>query len=235
MRVKNNLIYYLFFLLLLSSVLIAIKTRFSYVNDMNLDYLNANSNQLQFAIVPSLENDLIDEHIQTITDLENNSNLVVRIEALDERSFKTKTLLTKCKIKEVYKGETSLLKNDYIYIYEPANFTFSYKSFISVNGYNYMKSNNEYIVFLNPLKVPQDYSKSNIDLLSFTFINSSFSKFLVNTDSRTIYIDKDTLDKGESYNNFISYEYIFTSPDIESKYIDLRNTILSKYIINRRH
>lgn len=233
---KSILLYPLFLFFLLSlAVFIGIKTNYSYINDISLEYLKSNSSSLNFTIVPYIGKELIDEKISTITDLENNSDLVAKIEVSEERIFKTKTLLTKCKIKKIYKSKNDLSENDYIYIYEPANYTFSYKSFNSTNGYNYMKTNNEYIVFLNNLNTPTNYKKSNIESLSYTFIDSSFAKFSINSDSKVIYVSNDILNTGKNYGNFIDYEYIFTSHDIENKYNNFRSEILNYYLNDRRN
>ncbi|SFD02981.1 hypothetical protein [Clostridium uliginosum] len=232
MRVKKCSILYAVVLIisLSTSVLVAIKTKSSYIDDINFNQLRANASLLNFIVSPSLKKDDISGSIKNLPELEDLSNVIAKIKVSNEREYKSKTLLTKCKIDELYKNDGTLSKDEYIYIYEPASYTFVYNSFKATNGYNYMKSDNEYIVFLNSLNAPKNYKKSEVESLTYTFVDSVSSKFSCNSTPSVISIDKSELDNGKKYSEVIQYEYIFNSKELEDKYLNINNDVFNKYI-----
>lgn len=225
---KSNVIYIISLIALITfSLILAIYTKKSFINDIEFENLKLNSSRLNFIIAPSPDKNYVSGTLKTLEQLEDSSTLISKIKVTNNREYKCKTLLTKCKIEKVFKHSNNI-EDEYIYIYEPASFNFYYNSFKAVNGYNYMQTNDEYIVFLKELDMPNNYKKK-YDSPVYTFVDSACSKFNLQNGPSVLFIHPDDFKNGLPYNNVINYEYVFNSKDLYDIYLDIYHNLLNKH------
>ncbi|MGL5439112.1 MAG: hypothetical protein ACRDA4_01835 [Filifactoraceae bacterium] len=178
----------------------------------------------------------IDTDINT-KQLHQNSEMILRVKLKNsnERMILNDSTLSKCIVQEVYKG--NLNANDEIYLYENISIRSSWHEYpkpptkiyydITSSGYNFMKDNEEYIIFVNEIKnpIPNDKTKT------YLIYDSVFGKFNTNDEVNSIPIDEDIILNGSGYNykNVEDFDILVTDDKIIKKYKDIKDDILKKY------
>lgn len=224
---KLGKIYRRFFLVSLAvCIIIGIFTKKSYIKDTDVNSLDKYSKSLIYTS-KSYKSDYFINDINTFDQLDNESDYVLKVKSTKDRKYVNKALLTKCEVIKSYKKK---IDKAYIYIYEPVDVSIKYELFISLWGYNFMKPENEYIVFLKDLKLPQGYKASHIEKLSFMYTNPEISKFNCGNEENTVLMNSEDIKDGKiSYNEVKNFEQIFSSKEQQNKYREFKSIVNNKY------
>ena len=209
-RKKVTLIIYLSILIIL--FLIAIITKKSiiyYDNVCKADWSNYQVNMIA-------TNDIYYSKINNLSDILENSSIILKVRMSDDREILNQCVLSEVIVKKIYKNNLDIVldENKSIYIYEPFSLQ---ENFIYLDGgYVPMNTDEEYIVFLKPLKVPEGYTMSNKEKISFMYCNPIYGKRSVNNDLYYITQDNENLnfDTIKSYNAILKSENL----DIYNQY-----------------
>ncbi|NYE57104.1 hypothetical protein [Carboxydothermus ferrireducens] len=170
----------------------------------------------------------INEGNLSFSDLVNDSEVIVKGIALDERKYLHGASLASFKVVSVYKGDRSL-KDKTIYIFEPSFFNFKYKTFYIYNGYNFMKNGDKYILFLKKwpynryVRYNPFYRNKDLYLLSH---NSGIDKYNVNN----VLFNKFVSEEQKYYGQIKQYEFIAYSKEEVDKYNEIKRKVLSNFL-----
>lgn len=132
-----------------ATIVVAIVTKLSFVNNVDQRiYMNGN---YRVSLMPDLNEVFLDNQIKNMENLEEVSDVIVRVKVdlEEERKFNSDMTITNVKIVEVYKGN---VEEDDIYIIEPVYYFTSGDYIISTQGYYWMNDEDEYILFLEKVK-----------------------------------------------------------------------------------
>lgn len=177
MKFKNILLVIIFILFL--SVYMAVKTKLSYINDVDI---NKCINEINTKLyISSYEEDItevftLNESVIEVSDLENISPIIVKVKVnpIKERRRFYLCTLTNVEVIEVYNGEVD---ENNIDIFEPIDISINKENgeiiVDSLDGYNWMKESKEYILFLRPLK-DSNYSNNESVYLPTTTLLSKY-------------------------------------------------------------
>ncbi len=176
-------------------------------------YLNM---EVDVAIHEPIKGLVDDKSIHELSDLEKQSNYILKIKAAKEKQFIGKGVINNCKILNVIKGE-KLYKGDTILIYEQATDYFD-DGINYIDGAKPVLADKEYIVFLN--KAPNPNKKG-----TYMFSSINFGNFAVNGTSETITDYQNTL----SIEDTDKYAYIASSDKYKDTYLRLQDQIIKKY------
>lgn len=171
------------------------------------------------------------KEVPNIKDLYNNSDTILKVTPIsNSQVIVSENTLTKCKVIKNIKGKEQL---DEIYVYEdmyihtlwygypkaPTKMLYDINSF---NGYNFMKQNNEYILFLNETENPF----TNNDIPTFKLSYSTYSKYPDSNDYTYKIID---IDKRYKYLNLDKYDVYFSNKTENNAYKNLFKSIVKSY------
>lgn len=144
---------------------------------------------------PELQDIIIDDtKVQTLSDLVEESEYVLKVIAEEDKIIKGEGILNKCIVLDDLNGEGSLV-NQTIYIYDHALFIYDDSS-LYFDGAKSLEPNKEYIVFLKKAPNPnmQDtYIFSSINFGSFMIDGNQ--NYITNYENASILI-ADTWDYG---------------------------------------
>lgn len=113
----------------------------------------------------------------SMNDVYNRSDVVVKVQATDDRSFLYSSILTKVTVLDVFKGDQRLKSSD-IYVYEWAQIDTMY--FLQPNGtYNIMNTGDTYYLFLSRLPMPQGYNYTLKEMKIYLLTNVYMGKYNV--------------------------------------------------------
>lgn len=110
----------------------------------------------------------------------DESDIIVAVTALSNRTKKDNTVLTEVSIKKIYKGT---LAEDTIYIYEPVEIIKvdkEYNIYFTTSAYVLMEPNNDYLLFLKIDHKPQEYKLSPLEESSYLLTNETLGKYPIN-------------------------------------------------------
>lgn len=171
------------------------------------------------------------KEIPNIKDLYNNSDTILKVTPINNSQIiVSENTLTKCKVIKNIKGEEQL---DEIYVYEdmyihtlwdgypkpPTKMVYDINSF---NGYNFMKQNNEYILFLNESENPFTTN----DIPTFKLSYSTYSKYPASDDYTYKIID---INKRYKYLDLYTYDIYFSNKTENNTYKNLFKSIVKSY------
>ena len=163
--------------------------------------------------------------ISKLEQLEKISPIIVKVKVDDSasREMYEETTLTKVIIKEVFKGE---LDQNSIYVFEPFdcynedNLLYLY----SLDGYNIMNKNSEYILFLREIKDSNYTSDDSIYMPTTTLL----SKYSIN-DKMLELNNVKLINNQVKYYNVKNLDIISDNSENIEKYNDIKLSILKKY------
>ncbi len=217
--IKNKKFTVLIFLFIILSFIIAILTRISINEESNLSEVLQKLNNYQF--YPNYEEDI---KMESFKELQEESDIIAIVTPTGDSVILGDSVITKVKVDNILKGECE----EYLNIIEPVSLFYenveegnlSYVS--SINGYNFMKQNKEYIVLLN--------KANNVDYSDelYVYHNVYLGKFpkAYKDISYKIYDDIDI------YKTINSYEQVFDNIEAVNYYKDIYNQIIFEYKIN---
>lgn len=163
----------------------------------------------------------------SMEELAEISELIVRVRLMDDRKFLHLTILSKVDVIDVYKGD-KLLKGKSIYIYEPAFINSRSKLYFAISGYSIMKKNSEYVLFLNKKVFPEGYRPDNIEGFSYLITtNSALGKYSIGYNRQESILNTEE-NKNLTYNDIVEYEVIVDN----RKYLELYNTLKMEVMKN---
>lgn len=217
--IKNKKFTVLIFLFIILSFIIAILTRISINEESNLSEVLQKLNNYPF--YPNYEEDI---KMESFKELQEDSDIIAIVTPTGDSVILGDSVITKVKVDNILKGECE----EYLNIIEPVSLFYenveegnlSYVS--SINGYNFMKQNKEYIVLLN--------KANNVDYSDelYVYHNVYLGKFpkAYKDISYKIYDDIDI------YKTINSYEQVFDNIEAVNYYKDIYNQIIFEYKIN---
>ena len=217
--IKNKKFTVLIFLFIILSFIIAILTRISINEESNLSEVLQKLNNYPF--YPKYEEDI---KMESFKELQEESDIIAIVTPTGDSVILGDSVITKVKVDNILKGECE----EYLNIIEPVSLFYenveegnlSYVS--SINGYNFMKQNKEYIVLLN--------KANNVDYSDelYVYHNVYLGKFpkAYKDISYKIYDDIDI------YKTINSYEQVFDNIEAVNYYKDIYNQIIFEYKIN---
>ena len=146
--------------------------------EMDPDVL-IDSNKSMTVQVEELENDVFDdESISEFSDLYDNSAVIIMAKVDGERKMCLQSTDTIISVEKIYKDETTKLsKGESIILVEP--FSIHLESTYHSTGYQMLKKNGEYILFLNPLKCVDGYKFNKREQMSFMPSTTCFSRYCI--------------------------------------------------------
>ncbi len=113
----------------------------------------------------------------SMNDVYDRSDVIVKVQATDERSFLYSSILTKVTVLDVYKGDQQLKSGD-IYVYEWAQV--DAMNFLLLNGtYNIMNTGDSYYLFLSRLPMPRGYNYTPKEMRTYLLTNVYMGKYNV--------------------------------------------------------
>lgn len=160
-------------------------------------------NLMDFQVYNSNVNDIYYNKIDNADTIFNESPIIAKVKMTNEREYLNQCILSTVDIVKVYKNTTNINLTNEMYIYEPTDVRSNELVMYTTNGYIPMISDNEYIVFLTPLKVPDGYRMSSVEEKSFMFYNAEMGKVSVN--KLEPYITGE-FDLTQMINNLVSYK-----------------------------
>lgn len=218
---KNHLFISIIILLSLLSIATAITVRASLVDDINFNEIK---NEVDDYIVNYYKDKVygmqyFNYDIDNFKKLKKESKFILKVKLSGNRKNLYGTVLSEIEVLKVYKGD-SISKGDKVYIYEPS---YIYgETYHSIEGYNLMLTNNEYIIYVNELKTPDGYRKTRIQEKSYMFTSLQFAKFSTNTNNINEVYNLLDFDNGDiKYRDIKHDEFIVT----DKKELDIYNNI----------
>lgn len=182
LTIRNNKIFFIIIvLILIPNIIVGIKTKQSFKDDVSLNVFEKNLNKFSVEIFDDdrFSQVYFDMKANDFVKIKDSSDLILKVKATSDKKVLNQTLLTKVQVKKIYKGLDYIKDISLVYIYEPC--LIEYTGIATMQGYNFMNNNSEYILFLKKLKVPKGYKMSEKEKISFMITNPKWSKF--NMDS----------------------------------------------------
>lgn len=165
-------------ILILAAVGFGLFTRKSF----KAENLNLDSKENAEVILSDTLDGYFDNDISTYEELADQSDLIVTGSITGKQGVYSQALKTKFHIDQIMKGDSGEKTPENIYVYEPS--TFSFDTYDVLSGYNVMKENTDYILFLKHLKIPDGYKYKNDEAITFLPVSTCYSKYTLN-DRRT--------------------------------------------------
>lgn len=219
----RKIIWLIIIIILIGAFMLAFNVRNSFIKDTDIN-LYINDKDILYTLYEHEEDvtkDFIrNEKISTLKELEKTSSLIVRVKIDNSapREIYEGATLTKANIKEVFKGK---LDKDSIYLFEPFDvITYDPVKIYSLDGYNLMGKDSEYILFLKDMK-DSNYTPDDTIYMPTTTL---LSKFTIN--------DKIVKSTGRNLKyNIVKNSDIITDNEKDiKKYNEMKNDVLNKYI-----
>ncbi|MEG0176893.1 hypothetical protein [Anaerorhabdus sp.] len=198
------------------SIILAINTKNSFVDIVNLDSAMSSNPIVEFS------GDDIYEHffvkVNSLDDLLSNAEFVLRVTPTEFAEQRAYSYIRECNVLDSYKGNTL----DQIYIYEPNYFT-GLNRYTSGSGYIQMKIGEEYIVFLN--NVDRDQKSLNKEFINgYAYVNKGLSKFAISDEPESIKLLQENIEY--RFNDISDYEYISFENERIELYIQIKKEIM---------
>ncbi|MDO6657181.1 hypothetical protein [Anaerobacillus sp. 1_MG-2023] len=171
--------------LIIGSIIFGLVTKNSFVEN---DTTNI-SKEYENSIVSLNDNDefskkYFNNNIENIDQLIGESDLIVKGQVTNDRILFNQSLKTKIVINQVIKQTSGNVKSgNEVYVFEPSYFL--YDTYVVEAGYNIMKENEEYILFLKHLDVPKDYEYKNNEAITFLPTSTYFGKYNLDKKGNT--------------------------------------------------
>lgn len=156
-----------------------------------------------YTAIQEFEHYTLFNELSTLEDLEDISDVILRVKVTAEKKIAPKDIITTAVITKVYKGE-GLSVQDSIQIIEP--YYYEYTTY-AIGGYVPITENTDYIVFLKPTTLHNTYLFSSVE----------FGKFKADALPAKIFeLDKEAISVKEISN--YDFVYIYGPEDDELGY-----------------
>ena len=223
----RRFIWVIIIIILLAMIMLAFNVRQSFVKDTDIN-LYINDKNILCTILEHQEDitkDFIkNEEISKLEQLEEMSPVIVKVkvDSNSPREIYEEATLTKVTVKEVFKGN---LDKESIYVFEPFYMLTNPPIIInSLDGYNVMDKDLEYILFLREMK-DSNYTPDDTIYMPTTTL---LSKYSINNTILKLNSVK-LINNEVKYYNVKGLDIINNNlKDIE-KYNDMKLNVLKKY------
>lgn len=201
MNMKNKIYYIIICMSVIFCIIIGVSVKNSFHNTVDPQNLEK---EVIYHTVVNLDDFVgklyFDNHIEKFSELQNESDLIVEIKLTDNRQLYSQATLSEAEVLETYKGKVK--PGDKILIYEPVFFLND--AYFTASGYNLMKKNNSYIIFLKNLQIPKGYKYKNDEAKTYLPVSTIFAKYNIKlTDKEKITYEPNTLKFGDVKDNEI--------------------------------
>ena len=228
---RNTKIYFLTILIVISwTIGYAFTTKYSFTGEYHLTKIKEKYNLDSFMYSNDENSIYFNNSINTLDELEKNSDLIVKVKSLNNSKLFYNSIETPVKIIDVYSKKDNLEKGDTIYIQEPVSISYlkDMENITSIRGYVLMNSNREYILFLKHLDKVDGYKYKNNEKITYIPVSTRFSKYC--KKETPIFIDSVQIDSGKIYyRDFKNSSAIFIENDELVKYNSISLQVYDKY------
>jgi hypothetical protein len=163
-----------------------------------------------------------DYHIKDTVDLKDKSPLIIKAKKVDKSAqVHVYNMMTEVEVIDVKKGSEFVSVNDRIFVHEPSSIIHDY---YSGDGYMNLLYGEEYLLFLQPLKVPDGYDMSEEEKKQFIFVSPTYGKYAWNDSKVEQVITKEQLDEGDgqTYAELKHLDIIATSQEMMDRYNSIK-------------
>jgi len=189
--------------------------------------INANDN-MTIQIEEAEYNVFADDSIQKYSDLYDVSSIIIAGRVSNKRIMSLQSTDTHITVEKIYKDDTNnLSENSDIILVEP--FSIHLENTYHSAGYQMLKKNEEYILFLNPLKCVEGYTYDKKERISFIPSTQYFSRFCISNTEETELLNKNN---EELYHSFYSNAFLSDDKNVKVLYSLLYNDVLNKFSKN---
>lgn len=225
---KNTKIYFLSLIIILVGAFgvgFFVKNSFSGEKDINKKISSVSEEMLGYYSLNDKEtvDKYFDNSLDTLGKLEKETDVILKVKVIERKLFFRSTE-SKSEVLKVFKGEDDIKEGGIIYIHEP--FSVNGDTVFSTCGYNMMKNNNEYIVFLKHLKKMEGYKYPDKEKISFLPVSTLYAKYSEKENAKFLNSDKENGNKYKDVKEFCS---IFELKEDLEKYEKIKKQILNKY------
>lgn len=228
---RSTKIYFLAVLILISTTIgYAIMTKYSFTGDYNLSKIREQYDLENFMYSNNEESIYFNNSINSLDELEKNSDLIVKVQSLDDSILFYNSIETPVKIIDIYSSNDNLKKGDVIYIQEPVSISYleNMENITSIRGYVLMNTDQEYILFLKHLDKVDGYKYKNNEEITYIPVSTRFGKYC--KEEKPKFIDQSQIDSGEIYyRDFKNSSAVFIDNEELIKYNSVSLQVYDKY------
>lgn len=214
---KKNIVF--LFTLIIVSIIVAVLTRLSISKE--LDFLSVIKKLENYPFYTNYPENI---NLETLEQLEDHCDVIAIVTPTIERKILSDSIITRVQVNNIIKGNITDSINviEPISIYYETNKKNNQSSISSTFGYNFMKSDKQYILLLNKIDTNQSeelYTYHNIYSGKFPLI---YNELDYKVDNINMYTNKDIYQYEQIFNNDINF----------SNYYELYINIISKYNVS---
>lgn len=224
---RKRLFIIVIILLVFLSTTTAIAVRMSLVDDIDFNKIKNEMNDYIVNYDNHIDSygEIFNADIDSFEKLQKESQFILEVKLSGTRKNLYGTVLSEVEVLNVYKGDT-ISKREKIYLYEPSSI-YGYL-YYCLGGYNLMNNGNEYMVYINELKVPNEYDKTEIQEKSYMFTSLQFSKFNTETNYIDVVYNLDDFYNGDiKYKDIKDMEFI----PLDRKTLEIYNNIKKQSLL----
>lgn len=222
MRKSIKLIYLASTLLFIIAICFGIITKKSF-KETKIDLESAQMNNAYVSMNEESFVDYFENNIEDLSELISASDLIIIGNADGERQSYRGAVKTKIKVNTIIENKSLVadLPNE-IFIYEPNNFHFD--TYMSMEGYNLMQNNKDYILFLRHIEAPMGYNYKNDEIITFIPTSTYYGKYEMENDE---FPEAILLKREIMYKDVKDQAILTEKQEIINKYNEIRNDIFS--------
>ncbi|MBX4266146.1 hypothetical protein [Clostridium estertheticum] len=221
MNMKNKIYYIIISVSVILCMIIGFWVKNSFYNIVDSQNLEKEVSNYSVANLDDFVGKLyFDNNIKKFPELQKKSDLIVEIKLTANRKLYNQAILSEAEVLKTYKGKVK--QGDKILIYEPVSFSNDF--YYTASGYNFMRKNNSYIVFLKNLTIPKGYKYKNDEAKTYLPVSTVFAKYNIKYTNKEKILDKTRL-SNEGKSNEIKYKDVKNNEIISTdvKTVDLYN------------
>lgn len=211
--------------IVLICAVVGLITRYSFYTKIDIGK-NFDQTSRYFISIEDDPNQFFDNNINDYQQLEEKSDLIVRIRPTSERTLYNQALLSRVKVTQVYKKHNNVSENEDIYIFEPS--FFHSDNYITLQGYNIMLPDTEYFLFLKKIKAPSGYHYSDREAITYLPVSTLYGKYFVDKRSNTKTIDPVAIEsESTTFFDIKDYDILTQDKKILETYYSLQQQVIS--------
>ncbi len=207
-----KILYIVTMCLLIGSIVFGILTKKSFTdNTIPLNLSKFKNASISINDEENITDKYFSNDINNLKELMNKSDLIVKGQISDVRKNYNQALKTKFKVNQIIKSDEKSKNITYIYVFEPSNFHFN--NYVIVSGYNVMKENEEYLLFLKHLDVPDGYKYKHDEAITFIPVSTYYGKYQLSGNAATQKIEIDKVEELK-YSDIENYEVVTENSEV---------------------
>lgn len=163
----------------------------------------------------------------TLQQMKNRADIIVTASVSDEREMGQYSTNTKVIIDKVWQSKDGTVKEgNKIWIEEPA--TISWEHSFCTDGYQIMKKNRKYLLFLMHLPCIEGYRYNKREARTYTVVSEYYGKYCV-TGEEKISLYGDVGEEGLEYKDVADYAIFSEKEEVIKRYVAFADEV-KKYI-----